>query len=138
MAMVHRVQWTLVASLSVLMCSLVASGCGGGGSSSKADLTCVSTETSRNGNTTNLVVTCTVTRAPDADISFDLVARTEDVNGTKTSAEFCRGSLENGTGTCMLLYSIDVATTREIRLSGSAQPSNRSIGSFTLFKASHS
>jgi len=133
MPMVHRVQWTLVASLSVLMCSLVASGCGGGGSSSKADLTCVSTETSRNGNTTNLVVTCTVTRAPDADISFDLVARTENVNGTKTTDEFCRGSLENGTGTCMLTFSIDVATTREIRLSGSTQSSNRSISSFRLF-----
>ena len=49
---------------------------------------------------------------------------------------FCRGSLENGTGGCMVTFSIDSAVTRSIRLSGSTQPSNRAIGSFTLFPAS--
>ena len=133
--MVHRMQWTLATVLCVLMCSLVASGCGDGGSSHKASLTCGSTETSRNGTTTNFVVTCTVTRAPESDISFDLVASTEAINGSKTDDDFCRGSLENGTGSCMLTFSIDSAVTRSIRLSGTTQPSNRSIGSFTLFPA---
>ena len=136
--MVHRMQWTLAAVLCVLMCSLLASGCGdGGGSSHKASLTCSSTETSRNGTTTNFVVTCTVTRAPGSDISFDVVARTEGVNGSITDNDFCRGSLENGTGSCMVTpFPIDSAVTRSIRLSGSTQPSNRGIGSFTLFPAS--
>ena len=134
--MVHRMQWTLATVLCMLMCSLVASGCGDGGSSHKASLTCGSTETSRNGTTTNFVVTCTVTRAPASDISFDVVAGVEAIDGTKTNNDFCRGSLENGTGGCMVTFSIDSAVTRSIRLSGSTQPSNRAIGSFALFPAS--
>jgi hypothetical protein len=137
--MVLRVHWSLVAVLSLLMGSVVTSGCGGGGGSgSKADLSCVSNATSSNGNTTNFVVTCTVTDAPDADIGFELVARVRHVDGTTTTDVFCRGSLENGTGTCMVLYAIDVTTTRDIGLNGSSQPSNHAIGSFTLFDASHS
>jgi len=136
--MVHRMQWTLATALCVMMCSLVASGCGdgGGGSSHRANLTCGSTETSRNGTTTNFVVTCTVTSAPESDISFEVVARTTGVDGSKTDNDFCRGSLENGTGSCMKTFSIDSAVTRSIRLSGSTQPSNRLIGAFTLFPAS--